>query len=281
MQTVLITGGTGLVGSALTKALIAKGYAVIIVTRKARLAEGKVSYAVWDPEKGLIDEAAVSRADYIINLAGANVAGGRWTAKRKAEIVNSRVKSGQLLVKALRDTPNKVQAVVTASAIGWYGADPLVPNPKPFTEIDPADSSFLGSTCKQWEAAIQPVTDMDKRLVTYRIGIVLSNNGGAYAEFKKPLGLGVAAILGSGKQVVSWIHINDLVAVFIAAIEGDSFSGTYNASCAQPCLQCGFDKKHGRRKGWISYYSTGTIASFKSYAWRNEYRSFKKHDCQL
>ena len=234
MQTVLITGGTGLVGTALTKELIAKGYAVIILTRKARPAEGKVSYALWDPEKGLMDEMAINKSDFIINLAGANVAGERWTEKRKEEILSSRVKSGQLLVKALNQIPNKVQAVISASAVGWYGPDPQIPNPKPFTESDPPDNSFLGTTCQQWEASISPVTDMDKRLVIYRIGIVLTNNGGAYAEFKKPLKLGVASVLGSGKQVVSWIHIDDLIALFIRGIENSSINGIYNAVAPNP-----------------------------------------------
>lgn len=249
MQTVLITGGTGLVGTALTKALTERGYAVIILTRKARPAAGMVSYATWDPEKGIIDPTAISNADFIINLAGANVAGGRWTHKRKAEIVNSRVKSGQLLVEALKRMPNKVGAVISASAIGWYRPDPLIPNPEPFTETHPADNSFLGTTCQQWEAAITPVTDMDMRLIIFRIGIVLSNNGAAYAEFKKPLKFRVAAVLGSGKQVVSWIHIDDLVALFIRAIQNESMNGIYNAVAPNPVSNAALIKSIAAAKG--------------------------------
>ena len=234
MTTVLITGGTGMIGSALTKALTEKAYKVIILTRKAKPSTGIVSYKEWDVAKGVIDRDSIAEADYIIHLAGANVADGRWTEKRKKEIVDSRVKSGELLVRSLKETPNKVKAVLSASAIGWYGPDPQVPNPAPFVETDKVDDSFLGATSKLWEASIQPVLEFDKRLVIFRIGIVLSNEGGAYAEFKKPLNFSAATILGNGKQVVSWIHIDDLVRLFIAAIENEKLTGIYNAVAPNP-----------------------------------------------
>ena len=234
MTTVLITGGTGMIGSALTKALTEKAYKVIILTRKAKPSAGIVSYKEWDVAKGVIDRDSIAEADYVIHLAGANVADGRWTEKRKKEIVDSRVKSGELLVRSLKETPNKVKAVISASAIGWYGPDPQVPNPTPFVETDRMDDSFLGATSKLWEASIQPVLEFDKRLVIFRIGIVLSNEGGAYAEFKKPLNFSAATILGNGKQVVSWIHIDDLVRLFIAAIENEKLTGIYNAVAPNP-----------------------------------------------
>lgn len=235
MFTVLITGGTGMIGTALTKALSAKGYKIIVLTRHAKTSSDKrISYKGWNIEKETIDETAIKEADYIVHLAGENVAKGRWTASREKEIVSSRVKSGALLVKSIKEIPNKIKALVSVSAIGWYGADPQVPNPKPFIETDEADDSFLGTTCKLWEEAILPVEDLGKRLVTFRIGIVLSNEGGAYAEFKKPLNFGAATILGSGKQMVSWIHIDDLVRLFIAAIETENLHGVYNAVAPNP-----------------------------------------------
>ena len=236
MSTVLITGGTGLIGRALTKELVSKGYTVIILTRDKRRhkAAGNISYAEWNVEKQTIDKDAVAKADFIIHLAGANVAEGRWTEKRKKEILNSRVQSGALIVKAIKETPNTIKAVVSASAIGWYGPDPQIPNPKPFVESDSAANNFLGNTCRQWEAAIQPVMEAGTRLVILRTGIVLSNEGGAYAEFKKPLNLGIASVLGSGKQVISWIHIADLVRLYIEAIENNRLSGIYNAVAPNP-----------------------------------------------
>ena len=236
MTTILITGGTGLVGNALTKALLSKGYSVIILTRQKdkQSTVPNLSYAHWDIDNMTIDELAFTQVTYIIHLAGAGVADERWTKKRKQEIVDSRVKSGQLLVQTLRNIPNKVQAIISASAIGWYGADPIVPNSNPFTEDQKSATDFLGTTCKLWEESTIPLKEIDKRLVHIRIGIVLSKNGGALKEFIKPQKFGVAAILGNGKQVISWIHIDDLVNIFISAIENETMQGAYNAVAPNP-----------------------------------------------
>ena len=237
MATILITGGTGMIGKALTSALLEKNYKVIILSRQkiAQQTETRnLSFAQWDINNQQIDRTAIGSADFIIHLAGAGVADKRWTKKRKQEIVNSRVKGGELLVKALQEIPNNVKAVISASGIGWYGADPVIPNPKPFMEDDPADAAFLGATCKRWEESIAPIAKMGKRLVKLRTGIVLSNDGGALKEFEWPLRFGVAAILGSGKQVISWIHIEDLVRIYISAIEDQNISGVYNAVAPGP-----------------------------------------------
>ncbi|MES1224862.1 MAG: TIGR01777 family oxidoreductase [Bacteroidota bacterium] len=233
---VLITGGTGLIGKAITKALLEKNYEVTILTRdpgKHTPGNARISYAKWDIEKQFIDAAAIAKADYIIHLAGANVGEKRWTQKRKKEIVDSRVKSGELLAKSLTENANKVKTVISASAIGWYGPDQFSGKEK-FSESDPAYTDFLGQTCVKWEQSIEPVTQLNKRLVRLRTGIVLSNEGGAYPEFKKSLKFGVAAILGSGKQVVSWIHIDDLVRAYIYAIENEKLNGVYNTVAPQP-----------------------------------------------
>ncbi len=238
MATILISGGTGLIGTALTRELLNKGYEVIILSRHPEKAkafpETTVTYAGWNIKEQTIDRTAIEKADYIVHLAGANVAGGRWTDKRKREIVDSRVNSARLLAGAIQDIPNKIKAVVSASAIGWYGPDPHVPDPKPFVETDKADDSFLGRTCQQWEAAIEPVVELGKRLVKLRTGVVLSEEGGAYPEFKKPLQFGTAAILGSGKQVVSWIHILDVVRMYIEAIENENWQGAFNMVAPNP-----------------------------------------------
>ena len=237
MATVLITGGTGLIGNALRQALLEKGYRIIILSREPDETKNTstLRYAKWDIEKNYIDKYAIADADYIIHLAGASVAEKRWTKKRKQEIIDSRAKSGALLVSSLQTIPNKVKAVVSATAIGWYGPDPAIPNPTPFKETDPADeSSFLGTVCKLWEESVEPVSQSGKRLVKFRIGIVLSEKGGALKEFKKPLQFGVAGILGNGKQIVSWIHIDDLIQLFIAGIENEKLNGVYNAVAPHP-----------------------------------------------
>lgn len=237
MQTVLITGGTGLIGNALTKALVKKNYRVIILSRNNDDYKNKtenVTYAHLDVEKQQIDDAAIAAADYIIHLAGANVAEKRWTEKRKKEIVDSRVNSGKLLMNAIKKSNHHIKAFVSASAIGWYGSDPTIPNPEPFTEVANHANDFLGNACYLWEQSVSPVENMHIRLVILRTGIVLSNKGGAFAQFKKPLKAGVAGVLGNGNQVISWIHIDDMVALYIAAIENDNFKGIYNAVAPAP-----------------------------------------------
>jgi uncharacterized protein (TIGR01777 family) len=236
MATVLLTGGTGMIGRRLSEMLQGKGYDVIILTRKTSLplSKGKLSYANWDVKKGFIDTNAIAKADYIIHLAGANVAEKRWTKKRKAIIQNSRTASSALLVKVLKENTNKVRTVVSASAIGWYGPDTQTSKQKGFKENAPAATDFLGTTCKLWEQSIAPIERLGKRLVILRTGIVLSNDGGALVEFEKPLKAGIAAILGNGKQAISWIHIDDLCRMYIYALEKDRMSGLYNAVTPLP-----------------------------------------------
>src|SRR6476620_5531146 len=233
MSTVLLTGGTGMIGSHLEEFLTAKGYVVIVLIRddapKTSSSNKNITYAKWNVEKGEIDSNAIASADHIIHLAGANVAEKRWTKKRKQEIAESRTKSGALLVKALSEIPNKVKTVVSASAIGWYGPDTSISQQKGFTEDASNANDFLGITCKLWEESITPVEALHKRLVIMRFGIVLSNSGGALAEFKKPLKAGIAPILGNGKQTMSWIHIDDLCRLLWFAMEHENISGIYNA----------------------------------------------------
>lgn len=236
MQTILITGGTGLIGKELTAALLEAGHQVIVFTRNPDQykASGNLSYAAWDPAAGTIDQVAIRKGNAILHLAGAGVADKRWSAKRKKEILDSRVKGGELLCKALANIPNEISVVVSASAIGWYGPDPVIPNPKPFIETDPAFDDFLGSTCQAWEESLAPITGMGKRLVILRTGIVLALEGGALAEFIKPLRFGFATILSTGKQMISWIHLQDLVRLYLHALQADDWQGVYNAVAPMP-----------------------------------------------
>jgi uncharacterized protein (TIGR01777 family) len=239
MATVLVTGGTGLIGTALSKELLNKGYEVIILSRSPQRqtpGNSRLTYAHWNVEKETIDKEAIAKSDYIVHLAGETLA-KRWTSKRKKQIVESRTKSTGLLVKALTENANRVKAVISASAIGWYGNGPYLNNTDGescFTETDPPAEDFLGTTCQQWEASIEPVTDLGKRLVKFRSGVVLSNEGGALPEFKKPLRFGFATVLGNGKQVMSWIHIDDIVRLYTYAIENEKLHGVYNAVAPHP-----------------------------------------------
>lgn len=252
MATVLITGGTGMLGKAITRQLIDNGRQVIILTRNP---EGRqplpgLRYAKWDIEKGYMDEQALADADHIIHLAGAGVADKRWTRRRKAEIRDSRVRSGALLVKYLKEYPHKVRTLACASAIGWYGPDPVVPNPDPFSEAMPPAADFLGNTCRQWEESTESVSSIGIRRVVFRIGIVMGPDGGAAAAFLKPMRFGIAAIPGSGKQVMSWIHIDDITQLFSRSLDEESWQGIYNAvapspaSCRELVLRLARNRKH-------------------------------------
>ncbi len=254
MATVLITGGTGLIGTALTKELLNKNYDVIILTRfpeRYSLNTSRLIYTKWDIEKQTIDKDAISKADYVIHLAGANLGEKRWTEKRKKEIVESRTQSSALLVKALKEDANNVKAVISASAIGWYSSDPDLKQNKDELwkgrkENEPADESFSGQTCRQWEESIEPVSSLGKRLVKLRTGLLLSNEGGVVQRFKKPLRFGFATILGNGKQVMSWIHVDDLVRLYIYAIENEKLQGVYNAVAPHPVTNKTFVLKLAR-----------------------------------
>jgi uncharacterized protein len=235
MQNILITGGTGLVGKQLTELLASSGYSVTILTRsqpKSPSPLPNVSFKIWDVAKQTIDVSAVQSADYIVHLAGAGVVDKKWTEEYKKEIRDSRTQSSKLLVDTLQKHSHAVKAILSSSAIGWYGEDQQ--EGFAFTETDPADEGFLGQTCKLWEQSIEEAQGLGIRVCKLRTGIVLSNDGGALAEFKKPIQLGVAGILGDGKQIVSWIHVKDLCRMFLFAIQNSQVNGSYNAVAPSP-----------------------------------------------
>ena len=231
METILISGGSGLIGTAVTELLVKQRFNIIVLTRhKNKYKDSQqVQYSLWDPSKSFIDESVFGRADHLIHLAGEGVADKRWTRKRKKQIIDSRVNTAAFLVACLKKYTNKVRTVVAASAIGWYGPDPAIPNPHPFQESAPSYDDFLGTTCSKWESALHEFELLNKRVVIFRTGIVLSKHGGAYPQFKKCVGPGITAILGSGQQVISWIHIQDLASLYLFGLMNSSMSGVFNA----------------------------------------------------
>ncbi|MCU0324396.1 MAG: TIGR01777 family oxidoreductase [Spirosomaceae bacterium] len=228
-QTVLITGGTGLVGSRLTELLLQKGYKVAYLSRrKENISDVKVYQ--WDITKGYIEDGAVESANYIIHLAGAGIADKRWSDSRKKEIIDSRIKPIDLLKEKLKKS-NKLKAFVSASAIGFYGGDT---GEDRIDENHVAGNDFLAECTKLWEQSADKIAESGIRTTKVRVGIVLSNQGGALPKLLQPIKLGFGAALGSGKQWMSWIHIDDLCNVFIKAIEDESMSGVYNAVAPKP-----------------------------------------------
>ncbi|HET9056558.1 MAG TPA: TIGR01777 family oxidoreductase [Chitinophagaceae bacterium] len=239
MPVVLIAGGTGFIGTALTDYLLKRNYTVIVMSRSVKgqpfvLKPNTINFASWNTDTQTMDIAALTTADYIINLAGAGIAEKRWTPKRKMEIQQSRIKSGNTIAKCLKESNHRVKGIISASAIGWYGSDPKIPNDHPFTEDAKADNDFLGKTCQLWEESVEEISTLNIPLIKLRIGIVLSNKGGALKEFIKPLQFGIAAILGNGKQMISWIHIIDLCRIIEYAIQHEKMEGVYNAVAPKP-----------------------------------------------
>ena len=200
MESILITGGTGLIGTQLISMIVENGYKAIVLTRslKDKKSSGQIEYALWDIKKQTVDIAAVTKADHIIHLAGAGVVDKKWTSAYKKEIIDSRTKSIELIINTLKNNSNKVKTIVSASATGWYGEDKIPGHF--FTEEEQAASDFLGETCRLWEESTEPAKNLGSRVCRLRTGIVLSKSGGALAEFKKPIQFGIAGGCVSHRQ---------------------------------------------------------------------------------
>jgi uncharacterized protein (TIGR01777 family) len=228
-----ITGGTGLVGKRITALLLKTGNEVVILTRNVagKKSVGGCSYALFDAANNTCDVAALQQLDAVIHLAGESVAGKRWSNQQKELIVSSRVQGTAYLIEQLRKHGSRCKTLVAASAIGYYGPDkqPIVP----FTENQPPATDFLGETSRRWEEEEQKAADI-MRTISLRIGIVLSKDGGAFYEFVKTAKFGLLPVPGTGRQVISWIHVEDLARLFVHALTNASMHGVYNAVAPAP-----------------------------------------------
>jgi uncharacterized protein (TIGR01777 family) len=231
---VLITGGSGLIGSALTHHLRSRGHDVVALRRpRAAFAPGD---AVWNPATGIVDTRALSGADAVIHLAGASIASGRWTKARKARLRDSRIGPTGLLARALVNQDRTPRVFVCASAIGYYGdqGDTLLDE-----SADPGND-FLAQLCRDWEEAAQVARDpypsyrRGIRVVHLRTGLVLSSHGGALAKMLPPFKLGLGGVMGSGHQYYSWIAIDDVVGAIEHILSRDALSGPVNLTAPDP-----------------------------------------------
>jgi len=225
MTNVLITGGTGLVGRYLCKKLQTKGYAVAILSRTKNQTDSTPFFTI-DLNKKKIEKEALNKADYIIHLAGANIGNKRWTTIRKQQIIDSRIIIGQLLFDKITAQNKRPQAFISASAIGYYGT--LTSN-NIFTETSLPSNDFLGNTCNLWEKSADKFTNLGIRVVKIRTGVVLTRQGGTLSKMIKPIKMGIGSVIGSGKQFLPWIHIEDLCNIYIKSIEDSQMNGAYNA----------------------------------------------------
>jgi uncharacterized protein (TIGR01777 family) len=224
---ILITGGTGLVGSTLIPMIQEKGFEPVLLSRTAGNKKGIKTYA-WDPMHGHMDPAALDGVTAIIHLAGATVA-KRWTPRYKQEIMDSRVLSTRLLLNTLAANPHQVKTFVSASAIGIYPDHP----DQLFAESAPPANDFLGQVVQHWEREVSLIGALGLRTAMLRTGLVLSNSGGALAPIRTTVKWGLGSSLGSGRQWVSWIHVQDLCNMFLYAIKYP-LEGPVNAVAPHP-----------------------------------------------
>ena len=237
-MTVLMTGSSGLIGAALRSFLGGRGHHVRRLRRAVSASDASTS---WNPADGTFTAGAFDGVDAVVHLAGESIAGGRWTAARKARIRESRVTGTRQLCEKLArlDTPPKV--LVAASAIGFYGDR----GRELLDESAAAGSGFLPEVCQAWEAAVTPARERGMRVVHLRIGIVLSPLGGALAQMLRPFKLGAGGVLGSGDQYMSWIALDDLLSIVQHALIDDSVSGPVNAVAPQVVTNREFTKTLG------------------------------------
>lgn len=239
MEKVLITGGTGLVGTAITHLLKNNGYEVAHLSRSP--SKGDIRTFLWDVDKGIIEPEAISFADHIIHLAGAGVFDHRWTEDYKKMITDSRVQSTKLLANAV-SAATHIKTFVSASAIGYYGIDT---GDRWMDENSGKGDGFLSEVTAAWETATQEIASNGIKTVVLRVGIVLSDLGGALPQMAAPVKYFVGSPLGTGKQYVSWIHIHDLAAAFIYALQG-SLQGVYNAVASEPLTNAALTRLIGK-----------------------------------
>lgn len=235
---VLITGGSGLIGTRLTGFLLQKGYQVAHLGRSRTTKKSVKSYT-WDISRGFIEEGAIENANIVIHLAGANVGDKRWTSKRKVEILQSRVQTTKLLYDTFKAVNSPCLTVLSASAIGYYGVDT---GDKWVSEESPPGEGFLADVAKLWEQEAARLEELNLRVIRLRSGIVLSNQGGALEKLTDIINKNLGAVLGSGKQYMSWIHIEDLCQIVYKVITEFNVSGVFNAVAPEPVTNERFTK---------------------------------------
>jgi len=235
---ILVSGSTGLVGRALVSHLASLGHVV------SRLVRGSAEDAEvnWDPGAGTIDASALGELDGVVHLAGENIAAGRWNEDKKARIRDSRVDGTGLLARTLSKMEQPPEVMVSASAIGFYGDR----GDEPLEETSTPGSGFLAETCHAWEMAATPASEKGIRVVHPRIGMVLTQSGGALRKMLLPFKLGFGGVIGSGDQYMSWVTLEDLLGILTHCLTDKTRSGPVNAVSPNPCTNREFTKTLGR-----------------------------------
>jgi uncharacterized protein len=233
METVLITGGSGLVGRHLTKALVRKGFDVVHLTRNF----GEPGTYYWNPKTGFINPDALRNAQHIVHLAGASLGEKRWSHARKQEILDSRILTARLLLDNIQAHDTPIKTFISASATGIYSNDEKI-----HTESDSDGNGFLATVCKHWESIADEFETKGIRTVKVRTGLVLTNDGGILPRLNRAIRFGLGAPFGSGNQGMPWIHMEDLCEIYCQAIENNSWKGAINAVAPETLTNKTFTK---------------------------------------
>lgn len=238
MNHVLITGGTGLVGSKLTKKLAEKQFSVSYLSRSPSSNRPGVQVYEWKQKAPIVEEKTFKDAQYIVHLAGANIGDKRWSESQKKILVESRLDSSEFLFTKLKEHGKNIKAVISASAIGIYGDH----GAEWVDETTENGKGFLPELCKRWESSVLKIQELGIRTVILRFGVVLSGRGGALPKMVKPIKYWAGAPIGNGEQYISWIHIDDLCNIIIKAMEDTTMSGIYNAVAPSPVTNFEFTR---------------------------------------
>lgn len=238
-KTILITGGSGLIGRSLTGSLLQKGYTIYHLSRAGSTRMPEVKTFQWDVYEQQIDERCIDGVDAIIHLAGEGIAEKPWTQKRKRQIIVSRTESLKLIYNLLKKREHQVKQIISSSAVGFYGnrADEIL------TEESAAGDDFLSRACVQWENTVDEGKELGLKAIKLRTGVVLSHEGGALPQIAQPVKKGFGTILGSGKQWVPWIHIEDVIAMYQFALENEHMEGVYNMTAPTPVTNAQLTKQ--------------------------------------
>jgi len=239
MMKILIAGATGMVGSALIPHLSENGHSVVKLVRKKSEAENEIE---WDSEHDTLNPASCEGFDYVINLAGENISSGRWTETIKKKIKESRIKSTRLIVDTLAKVDKKPKGLINASAVGYYGnrEDQIL------RETDGSGDGFLAEVCREWESEAARAEKLGIRVVCTRFGMILSQNGGALKKMLAPFKLGLGGVVGSGRQYMSWIAIDDVIAILALAMQTEGLKGAVNVASPSPVQNREFTKVLGK-----------------------------------
>jgi len=251
---VAVVGASGLVGGRLSRALLARGDEVVAISRGGAVDVEGAREVRWDPAAGPPPAAAFAGVDAVVNLAGAPIAGRRWTARRKREVRESRTVTTRLIVDALA-APDAPRVLVNGSGVGYYG-----PTDETVDESSPPGSDFLGETCVAWEREALRAREHGARVVMVRSGLILSAEGGILPQVARPVRLFAGGPIGGGRQWMPWIHIDDEIGLLLLALDRDDVSGPLNGSAPEPVRQRDFVRALGRVLGRPTVVPTPAIA---------------------